>query len=236
MAELLSVDNVYRFVVTAAAQGQQIMNIMHYRADVQVGATILDLQTALVDLANNWGTILYPKLSTEYIVKRFQLWSIIGNQPGKVDTNGNPLTYVPLYGTLLEQAGGAADHGTLAGAIVPTFNAVTFRKRTTRPSKRYRGGMRVGPIRFTELLDNDLTAAAVTDWQTVGTALKAPVVVEVGKVTLIPVVFSLTALTKKPRPVTEPKPVNWTADIVDMAVSTIASSQVSRKERKKFGD
>ena len=232
MSTVLFANRVYEMQVQAKAQGQRILNILHYylsTTSVIPGAEHT-LEAFTEAFANRWRQAVIPIVCADYHVEIY-----LGFEYLRTELGGTP----PATGTVLvtgEQfpfTGGIEDLGSLVGTALPTHNAVGYRKATGMRGRRKKGQIRIAPLPE-ELVDkNILDAAGVnTYFDTVLDPLK---LISVGTTTFIQmqeVVFSKReALTQPPgsdlRTMCTP--------VLTHVLNHFVTSQVSRKQRQAVG-
>lgn len=178
MATFLVNHDIIEYTVNGVQVGQDIKNVLHYRFESLVAGDIT-LENTLDSFQDWWQSQVLALISdslevTSYVAKR--IGSLIGpqSQPRQ------------RYNAYAEVAGALpADAGQVAGAFLPTYVAVSGKKKTDGPGetfypagnptalvmnaeKFFRGGIRIGGIveLDTEAAQgNDLTVAAATAWQ-----------------------------------------------------------------------
>jgi len=220
---------IYRFKIDAIAKAQAIQNRLDYRAEVGVSPGTTD--DAFTQLMATWRSAVLPVLPAEYKVARYTLEVLSGKQ-NILNADGSPSSRLTLQKEELREANGntLVDLGGKAGAVTSTFNAVGFRKRTTRPGKSYRGSMRLGPVLVVDMDEQEVLAASQGAYQVAANNL-----VEIdfgeGLSSLRLIVFGETAFLRGG----DAAIGLFTADVVDFALKTFITSQVSRKEKKTFG-
>lgn len=161
---LLIANRVQEVTIRARQQNCDVQTVMHYAAAVDPWVDPATVTSTLL-LSNLWAAWLAqipPRQSDSLVYLDMQIKQVVGWLGG----GGPGLSPIPMYDAqdelvLIGQA------GLVLGAHLPTYVAVTGRKRTPTPSRRYTGSIRFGGIveADTEAAQgNFLTAAAQTAW------------------------------------------------------------------------
>jgi len=219
----LAHDDLYEVSLIQKFLNQVCINVLHYSARSEAAwvdpHTSQDLLTAI---ATAWDTNMAPNLSDGLTLDQLTIRSVVGWM-GTVEVPR------PLYFALdtLVPVGIA---GTVAGAALPSYAAVTARKRTGFAGRKYNGSLRQAGIVEADSTGNLLTGGAAAAFQTAindtflaDLALGVNDQIEVGVFSLSDMVFN--NIIPGPVPVAS---VYW-AKVTSMPINEYLGSQVSRK-------
>lgn len=119
---------------------------------------------------------------------------------------------------------------------MPTFNAVSVRKLTTRQGTQIRGGCRLCCLEEADVVHNTLIQAKIDAVQAGMGAYFTPtsVTTSLGTQLLYPMVFSRKVLLEEAGNPANPGS-DSSAEITGVFTSKFVSSQVSRKRRRRLG-
>lgn len=219
--------------VRGQAQGQAIVNVLHYRPNTlnpNFGSTITQ---ALTSFRSAWRAAVLPALVDDYQVSEYHGVLITGTEPDPLNPNKRRLR---LADTATLVGAGAPDTGGSAADPLPTYTAFTVRKLTGKAGRSNHGSARIGPLPETFTLNtngNQLTIAALTAAQACADMIKTVLGGMVAGDSLEPVVFSRTNMLRAP--VALGDALAGMVTITDAAVNVFVGSQVSRKQRATIG-
>lgn len=161
----LHAERVQEVAVRQTYLGQQVVNILHFEP-TQAGGNWPDApavptsQDLLAYVATNlWSPIVARQVDGLEVVK-FEVKEIDGY-------NGSAVNPSPHYSATDEFVPAVPTFGSIAGAGLPSYAAVTVRKLTALPGRRWRGSCRIAgiPEADSNAADgNRLTAAAHAAW------------------------------------------------------------------------
>jgi hypothetical protein len=144
MPTLLDDDKVYEMVIRARADGQAIVNILHYITEESPFAANPDatMEAFLDSFAGAWQSAVVDHVASAYVVDEYALYEILQT------SNGNPdpdfITHL-VYGHQLAKVGSISDIGAIDSEPYPTSTAVGYKKVTAMRGRSKRGGLRIGP-------------------------------------------------------------------------------------------
>jgi hypothetical protein len=234
--------------VLGAASGQQVMNVMHYRAvDGSLPTTI---QGFVNQFRTEWRDNFIPLLHDSYVAQAYLARVISGMiWLGASDVPPTLTRPAVRYSEqAIAQGGTALDTGDLVGAAHPTFTAVSAEKVCGQvfdasippvaltQEKLIRGGMRIGPIVEvdTEVAEgNALTAAKTAAVAAALGTIRHIAVPGEGEVDMEVLSFEKNRLPRT-LPISG-LPTFAHALVTSFIVNPFASTQVSRKQRARGG-
>jgi hypothetical protein len=217
-------SNVLEFSVHGRADGQEIVNIMHWHPKNPPPAIWTD--PAIADysgtLIGRWRANVCPGLASNYAVEvyKFKVWgdSVINPAPPPpaqlAAVDGFELASDPLL-----------DVGSQPGLPDHTFAAVAARKFTGVSGRNWRGGIRFGPVAEAISDVNALTPAQLANYQAVVLAMFADMVDGIGGNPMTHCVFSKTLNTSAAGRAARTD----SRAVTSMIVNPFISSQISRK-------
>lgn len=181
----MDVGKHLRVKVRGVSSGQSVINVLHYLNTSSADPTSID---AIADAFRaQWRSWVLPRVVNRYSVLYYDfgvidglVWDTSdGGVPG--DTDGNTLW---RYTENVSLAGTGSDVGSVAGAGMPTFNAVGYRKvcagweepdnLTPIPlTKSPRGSLRLSGVpEDATTFDNILDTGPLADFTATGNALR----------------------------------------------------------------
>jgi len=218
-------QNVGQLTIFGRSQGQQILNVFHYRRVDPAAPPITDndLPNVVFDIRDNWRALIDATFSNTYSVESYTWRTLVG-------TIANPSPPPPTIFTedfQFVQPGGALDVGGLPGAALPTFAALGVQKLSNRAGRNYRGSARFGPHLEADTTNNSWTSVFITTVDPLVSTLFTDVYTDGFGGTVEMCIFSRTLALAAPPPFTLLR--DLTAKVIGSKLNGFVSSQVSRK-------
>jgi hypothetical protein len=227
----IAAEDVLEIQVMGKASGQVMMNRYHY---VNTGTALppsSQLEKLLADFVAEYRLSFLPLLCDTYTVAQYNALAITGWKLG-----ADPTKYSPFVVAKVTQPGDALlDKGSINTDPLPTFAAVTGRKITVIPSRRYMGSNRYGPIAEADTVNNKLIEAKVTAWRLAYSTIMNNVLTDdIGGSPQVwsPAVFSLLSLKEGEDAGAVNVAGKYAREVWKTTVSDTIGSQLSRKERR----
>lgn len=232
MAFSIQQDDVIEVTIKGKLLEQDALNVFHLCGVVEPAWVAPDPTSTqlLAAIRVNWDTDIIPLLSAEYSYTLVQIGRISGY---KMPVPPLPQKPIPLFN--------AIDESLLAPVLglgnadcLPSYCAVSGRKKTNTPGKRYRGGIRFAGVPETDAdqgttRDNYLTAVALPLWQAGWVALGLGAFTPNANNDLRMGVFSLRDMQANNPPGVVPVPSDFWAKMSGAPLNAYLGSQVSRK-------
>lgn len=233
MPNVLSANSIYEIVVQGICFGQAILNVLH--CTVTATGTLdpdVDNEEGLLNSFRDLWRALMPDISEEYTVQQYRIRGFSSTIANPAHPGAPP--YLLSYLTETIVAGEPdRDTGESAGDCSPTFDSVGVIKRTNRPGREFRGAMRLPPVPDTGFTGNLVTPALRDDIQAIVNGWLGPTNPGAGThYTYSLGVFRRTAAVAAIQVLA---PATFCRTVTAFQVRSLASSQVSRKQKKTLG-
>jgi len=154
--------SVLEVAIKGLSQGQQIVNVLHYRSTQLVDGDVHSSATPagiLAAIRTHWQTSVLPLLSDSYYVQEYSLKEMEGRD-GPLPGPALPDTYTPIYTQTASIVGNTVDDvGTQADPMERTFVACTARKKTGFVGRRNKGSIHFGPLTEAQVAGNEVLLA-----------------------------------------------------------------------------
>lgn len=159
-AVVLVADDILEVTFQGVADGQQIINRVHYQVGALASGSYLDSLSVAGYMKDLWVANMLPMLASSYALVQVEVRKITAVNPG-TPTTANPRPFVLDYSWATVQPGLGADVGSRTGDPLPTYATVSVRKITSYAGRYWRGGLHLGPVSEsdTEAGGNTLVAA-----------------------------------------------------------------------------
>lgn len=256
MASVVSEDDVIQVTVHGIASGQAIDNVIHYRVEAASGNQTLE--TFLANFQLDWRDDVLPVLSASYRVLVYEAARISAVLAEVIGPPGFSYLHNPKvrFNAVASITGSAIDDiGEVAGAALPTYTALGYRKVSQGMGtgkwgggtpdadadlyeKTLKGSIRLStiPEAYTEAAtQNALTAAAVTDCENALDTMLAIATAEGGGAGDFRMCIFSLFLDQKLRhetPIPTPPRALWYSQLVNsVELNPLVTSQVSRKQK-----
>lgn len=229
----LNTSYVYEATVSGVAQGQAVVNVLHYfiqRDYAGVNPAPQSMAEMLAKFVDDWRAGIVVTLPAAYTALAYTIKEITGSRI-KPGTSAVELT----YGQGLSAAGGAAeDVGQLAGDILPTFNTATLQKLTGQLGRDKRGSIHLGPIREQDTNNNTLLAGIQGDLLDGMNGLDTLPLVNPAALNMVMCIFSKTNQLRGAQPNNNPA-ANATR-IIGFFTNANIGSVLRRKKKRLLGE
>jgi hypothetical protein len=218
---------VLEMTVKAKAEGQDVLNIVHYRAvdPLTFIPNELDILVYLNQFALLWRSTALPLVHTSYTVISYVAQVLVGTV---VNPTPPPPNQIAVGDQRIRVGIPAEDTGLQGSNPLPTFVAVGVRKFSDRAGRSFRGGLRVGPLGELQVDGNALSPAQIIAWAAAWTTFKDALLETAPTNTLEASVFSPSRALAAPVPNLNLR--SDTAKWVASLINSFATSQVSRKQ------
>jgi hypothetical protein len=225
----LTVNQLLEVTVLGRAQGQEILNVFHYRSanPATYPPAGEDLNEFSDNFLGTWRTNILTLVSSTYNVEIYRFRSLISTVE---IAPGDPPDRRVVQGDALDVPGTVTDVGTRGGDVLPTFAALGVRKATDRAGRRYRGSFRLSPLTEADTNNNSLTTAYLFSANAeTATFVNTQLLGGFGDAAQLELaVFSETAALEETPPQTNLR--QFTAKVIGRVVNPFVTTQVSRKQ------
>jgi hypothetical protein len=218
-------QNVGQLTIFGRSQGQQILNVFHYRRVDPAAPPIsdTDLPNVVFDIRENWRALIAATFHDSYSVESYTWRTLTG-------TIANPSPPPPSIFTedfQFVQPGGLLDVGGVGGPALPTFDALGVQKLSNRAGRNFRGSARFGPHLEAQTDNNSWTPAFIGAAEPLISTLFVDIYTDGFGGTVEMAIFSRTLALAAPPPFTLLR--DLTAKVIGAKLNGFVSSQVSRK-------
>lgn len=206
---LPDVADTFRITVHQTNQGEELLNVFHYRDTAVAGPSAMSVAQGFWDKVKvAWRAI--PTTTTAYTFD----WVM-------AEALYPPYLFATLFIPSAEQAPTRVQAGDPQPTYVAALLRLTVGNRSTRP-----GGKRISGLIEIDTVGNNVVSTFVTLVSTLGALLDEPFTTVPGVVSMAPVIVGY------PTPAPSSKPLR-VQDVIGYSVDNRVSHQVSRDPRRR---